>query len=229
LNRPHGLALSRDESMLYVADTGNNRVVGIPIRRPAAAGIAAEPSVLPLIVSAELLPSAFMPDRAGLLFAYRLSVPATVQVLVLPQGSNHPLWTAGPFPAGTFGAGAGANSLPWDGRDDRAQIVAPGRYLAIIAASSGSMSEHRILSLTALESPEIVAGRLGGGAGGAGSPAGGSSAVAAKPGAGAVSAGSAPAATSGGAHDNGWHEGNNPNGFTIDHPDKSQGNGNNHH
>jgi len=27
----------------------------------------------------------------------------------------------------------------------------------------------------------------------------------------------------------GWHEDNNPSGFTVDHADKSQGNGNNHH
>jgi outer membrane protein assembly factor BamB len=34
--QPHGAALDREESMLYVADTGNNRIVGIPIRRGQA-------------------------------------------------------------------------------------------------------------------------------------------------------------------------------------------------
>jgi outer membrane protein assembly factor BamB len=33
LNQPHGVAMDRQESMLYIADTGNNRVVGVPIKR----------------------------------------------------------------------------------------------------------------------------------------------------------------------------------------------------
>jgi len=38
--QPHGLALNNDDSMLFVADTGNNRIVGIRLKQPAADAIA---------------------------------------------------------------------------------------------------------------------------------------------------------------------------------------------
>ena len=43
------------------------------------------------------------------------------------------------------------------------------------------------------------------------------------------SSGGTGTSTSGDAHDNGWHNGANPNGFVVNHDDKSQGQGNNHH
>ena len=75
-------------------------------------------------------------------------------------------------------------------------------------------------------------GSASAGAGGVaeGGSTGGSAATAATGAAGGASSatGTGPSPASG-THDNGWHEGNNPKGFTVDHPDNSQGNGNNHH
>lgn len=81
-----------------------------------------------------------------------------------------------------------------------------------------------------------AAGGSGGSTGGGGSvtaaggPAGSNGTVANVPNAGDASVAPGTATDSaGGAHDNGWHNGANPNNVVIDHTDKSQGQGNNHH
>lgn len=98
--------------------------------------------------------------------------------------------------------------------------------MVINGADLGRM-ERRSVSLMALPSPEWFAAHKGGGGGG-GTGGGGGATGAAGSAAGTADSES-PTDPSGGAHDNGWHNGNNPNGFAIDHDDKSQDKGNNHH
>jgi len=202
-----------------------------------------------LIISAAVMPSSFMPDRAGLQIAYQLSVPASVTAAVLPPNSNHPVWMGEALPS-AYGGMAGPNTMAWDGRDEHGQPVAPGAYIAILVARAGDTVDRKTLSLLALLSPEAqvaaMAGPRGSGGVGAAGVGGGSSAGSGSAGSSGfvpgTAAGAPPTMASGGAavgtgadpsggdpHDNGWHEGNNPNGFTVEHPDNSQGNGNNHH
>ena len=196
----------------------------------------------PLIVSAAVLPASFMPDRSGLEIAYQLGMAAAVTACVLAPHSNHPIWM-GQAAAGGYGGMAGANTMAWDGRDEHGLPVAPGAYTAVVFAKAGALEDRRTLSVLASLSPEAQAAALGGprGSGGGhaagsvpsgganpstsgGSASGGSTAGASIP----VAGGTATDPASG-AHDNGWHNGNNPNGFTVNHPDNSQGHGNNHH
>jgi hypothetical protein len=186
-----------------------------------------------LITAAFAQPATFIPDHASLLLGYQLSMPANVEVLVLGEGSNHPVWTSGLMPQGAFGGMAGTNSLLWDGRNDQGLFVTPGTYQAVIAASTGIFKDRRSLWLTAQASPEYLAGQPGGGGGlngGGAKPGGGGASAAAASASGSGVAGSVGATSpSSDPHDNGWHDGNNPNNFVIDHSDQSQGQGNNHH
>ena len=227
---------------LTVLDASGNTAV-------ASATVFVQGVPAPLIVSAYALPAAFMPDRAGLQIAYQLSVPASVTAVVIPLNSNHPLWMAEALP-NAYGGLAGPNTMAWDGRDEGGQPVAPGAYVALLVVRAGDRMERWTISLLALLSPEAQVAALAGpgssGAAGPGGGAGGASAGASSSGSagtvggggtgtssaaagGRAAAGTGTALPSGTPHDNGWHEGNNPNGFVIDHDDKSQGGGNNHH
>ncbi len=194
-----------------------------------------------LIVSASALPASFMADRAGIQIAYELAAPANVTVAILPQGSNHPVWIAEASASG-YGGMAGANTMAWDGRDDRAQPVVPGTYFALLTAKKGMVVDRRILAILALLSPEAQVAALAGSRGMSGplvapngTPSGGGAGASTAVGsqgqgpADTGAAGSVGGPSAGTSHDNGWHEGNNPNGFAVDHPDNSQGQGNNHH
>jgi hypothetical protein len=214
---------------LTVTDqAGNASVASVPV---IVQGVTA-----PLIVSASISPAVFVPDRTGLQIAYQLAQPAAVTAAVLPANSNHPVWMAEAPPNG-YGGLAGPNTMAWDGRDESGRPVVPGAYIALLMARAGDTVERRTISLLALLSPEAQVAALAGPGGGGGGAAAGAGSAAAGSGSGTSSAatgGTAAAGTgtitpAGTPHDNGWHEGNNPNGFTIDHPDKSQGNGNNHH
>jgi hypothetical protein len=200
-----------------------------------------------ILVAASAVPGAFKREQGRTTLRYRLRRDATVRVVVLDD-TGKSVWTSdAALPVGP-GQSAGWHELTWDGRTEGGLYVASGRYTAVFVAGDQAERERKVVHLNVLESDAGlgggsygIAGRPGGsaggnsGKGGGTSGAGGSGGSSAAAGAGAaVSTGSPAASTAdpasnGTPHDNGWHEGNNPNGFTIDHPDKSQGNGNNHH
>jgi hypothetical protein len=79
---------------------------------------------------------------------------------------------------------------------------------------------HGAGGVTASGTPGTVANVPGSGDGSTGSDSGAT---------GGTTTGGPSTGSGQGAHDNGWHNGANPNGFVISHDDKSQGQGNNHH
>lgn len=190
----------------------------------------------PLLRHLQAGPLPYDPRTGGLGFSFELRVAARVTWTVL-DAEGHAVTT----PRTSFGS-KGTNSLSWDGRTTGAAEATPGIYRVSVTAEITDETETQAKAIpihwdagTAINGP--LAGPAGnsgtGGVGPAGlgnGPTGGNgggspATTGGTGGGGPAAAGSAPA----GAHDNGWHNGNNPNGLTINHDDKSQGNGNNHH
>src|SRR6185436_10705959 len=103
-----------------------------------------------------------------------------------------------------------------------------GAYRISLVATAGADhdAESRTF-LVAWDAGSVGNDHLAGAGNGNGGANGGS--LAGVGGSGSSSGPAGPGGSTGGAHDNGWHNGNNPNNFTIEHQDKSQGGGNNHH
>ncbi len=194
-----------------------------------------------LLITASAEPAAFQVDQGGTTLRYRLRLPATVRIAVVEEGSNRRVWMTDDAAPGGPGHSPGWHEIAWDGHNEQGVSVAPGKYDALFMASDGVRTESRLVHLQALGNETLVGGSGPVRLSGAGSP-GGQSVVAA----GSANAGGGPqsAASGGGnggssvsgggspsgdSHDNGWHNGNNPNDFVINHDDKSNGNGNNHH
>jgi len=148
----------------------------------------------------------------------------------------------------TVALGKGPASLAWSGQGKSGQVAEPGVYRVSLTAAAGTERDQEAKAFpvnwafdggggSALAGNNGPAGHGAGAAGSAGggtSAAGGTGVVANALGsADAVTGSDAGAGSTGsgstGAHDNGWHNGANPNNVVIDHTDKSQGQGNNHH
>ncbi len=192
-------------------------------------------------------PLPYDPRTGGLGFSFTLRDAARVTWTVLDAEGN-----AVTTPRTFFGS-KGPNSGSWDGRTLGSAEAHPGIYRVSVTADVTDESETQAKAFPIhWDAGTSIGGPLAGPAGSPGQPGGvtpanlgngpsggngGGGGPASLGGGGTPSTGGTgggPAATSGGsdpsgAHDQGWHNGNNPNGFTVDHNDKSQGNGNSHH
>jgi hypothetical protein len=138
----------------------------------------------------------------------------------------------------TVSAAAGPGSVIWDGRNRSGAAADPGVYRVTLKATAAGETDAQARAIPVLwgAGAGSPTGPLAGPASGGGAVAAGQAGGATTGGGGigtggGVAPGGTPGAGSpnGVAHDNGWHEGNNPNGFTLDHSDNSRGDGNNHH
>jgi len=149
--------------------------------------------------------------------------------------------------------GKGPATLQWSGQGKNGRVAEPGVYRISLTATAGTERDQEARAfpvnwaldggagnaLAGTNGPSLHGASAGGGGNGggvsaAGGPSGSTGVVANAPGstgsgAGAGTEGTGGTASDAGPHDNGWHNGANPNNFVIDHNDRSQGQGNNHH
>jgi gluconolactonase len=95
MNVPNGLALSPDRALLYVAETGRNRVLAFPVEAPGKLGPVREFAALPEGEGVQAEPDGMAVDEAGNLYVAHLGM-SVVQVIA-PDGT----WLRS-LPAGNY-------------------------------------------------------------------------------------------------------------------------------
>ena len=116
-----------------------------------------------LIVGASVFPKHFSVEQGDVVITYILTKDTAVQIVIVPIRSNGRVWTSELFEAVEFGGRMGTNHLICDGRSDNGVPVHPGEYVAVVLARRGELTDKKTLTLTALPTPEGLAGGSAGG------------------------------------------------------------------
>jgi len=200
----------------------------------ACTGLDGQPG--PLVTSMSVVYPTLNGNRAQASVGLTLLRDAALEFWLEKQGCGS-AWRVLEVPRSIDGGLGGRTVIGVPMLEQGGNALPPGRYRLTLLARVDGQSDKRQAELV-IEATDTQAAL----AGGAGSwvPPGGASV--AQGGGGAPSTnGASPgdatghspsSATSPGSevpHDNGWHNGSNPNGVSVQHDDKSRGNGNNHH
>jgi len=131
LNKPEGVWTGFNE--VFVADRNNDRIVEFILEVPIlfAMGTGGIKKGVELDIRNPIgMPNLFNPEKGYCDIRFELTKPADVEVIVFTIGGKR-IWRT------VISGFTGGNSVMWDGRDDKGEVVSSGAYLVLIRARSG--------------------------------------------------------------------------------------------